>query len=432
LAAFSAPGGSPIKSVARRGGEEYSHLGFSFFGSRSLIKERFSMKRTALSALSLALLLVSPALVFAETPGKKETPKEVAGPGAAPAAASVTTYEELLTAVRDARAQSVARVEKAVDQEKVREAWEIGKLIDTHVLQHKERADYGQQVMKRLAADLGQSETELRYMLQFARTYPIHRPADELSWSQYQALLAVNDPKERETLAAKAVKEKWNRDQTREEVKKVKVGKAKAEARAAAEPVESSPSLKAEPGKPGTYRVVKALSGPETGKVVIDLGFSNYYKTSKDLRFKEGALIESTPPFAGGGSAPADLIRLSKRTEGDLYTYRAWVKRVLDGDTLEAVVDLGFGVRSVQTLRLRAIDCPELISKEGKEAKAFVEQVLACSVDRGPCPAILIKTTKSDKYDRYLADVWVTSKDGKQLYLNNELLQKGLAVKVQS
>lgn len=156
------------------------------------------MKRTALFVLSLAFLFAASSLALSETAG------QAAVPDAVPAAASVVqTYEELRQAIMKARAASTTRIEKAVDQEKVREAWEIGKLIDTHVLQHKERADYGKQVMKRLAEDLGMSETELRYMLQFARTYPIHRPADELSWSQYQALLAVNDSKERTPLPPK-------------------------------------------------------------------------------------------------------------------------------------------------------------------------------------------------------------------------------------
>ena len=119
-------------------------------------------------------------------------------PSVLQAAPPVETYSELLTAIRGVRAESQARVEKAVEQEKVREAWETGKLIDEHVLHHQERADYGAKVLERLSNDLGVSHTELKYMLQFARAYPISRPADQLSWSHYEALLAVNDAKERQ------------------------------------------------------------------------------------------------------------------------------------------------------------------------------------------------------------------------------------------
>ncbi|OGX11846.1 MAG: hypothetical protein A2351_01320 [Omnitrophica bacterium RIFOXYB12_FULL_50_7] len=345
----------------------------------------------------------------------------------------VKTYEELRHAISQTRAASRVRVEKAVEKERVREAWEIGRLIDAHVLQHKERADYGAKVLERLATDLGMSRTELSYMLQFARAYPIFRTSEELSWAHYESLLALNDAREREEVGALASKEKWPVKKLRDEVKK-----RKAAAKGTGSPAESGVPvlLKAQPGKPGTYEMVKATVGPETGKIVIDLGFSNYYKTSKDLRFTAGAIIEASPAASGKGSSPSDLIRLSKRTPEDLYTYRAWVVNVLDGDTLKVVVDLGFGVRSVQTLRLRGIDCPEIVSKEGKEAKEFVEKTLQIpwNGERGTQAKagapILIKTVKSDKYDRYLADVYLLDAKGQEVYLNNLLLEQGHAVRV--
>jgi endonuclease YncB( thermonuclease family) len=379
------------------------------------------MKKTVLS-LFLTLFLTSPAVSWNETPSAN--PSQVTP--------QVQTYDQLVAAIRQARAASEARVEEAVQQEKVREAWETGKLIDAHVLQHKERANYGEQVLERLAKDLETSRTELSYMLQFARAYPIFPAPEKLSWASYRELLSLNDSAERAELTEKAEKEHWTQDQTREEVKKRKAAKNEAPA-----PVKEKP-LTAKPGKPGTYKFVKATVGPETGKGVIDLGFSNYYRTSRDLHFKEGAILEVIPAFPEGASAPSDLIKLSKRTAEDLFTYRAWVVNVLDGDTVKAVIDLGFGVRSVQVLRLRGLDAPELVSKEGKEAKAFLEKELriteaekqekslplASGFSASP---VLIKTVKSDKYDRYLADVWVAG-----TYINQKLVDEGFAVRVQS
>jgi endonuclease YncB( thermonuclease family) len=358
-------------------------------------------------------------------PGEQARHSDDLGQSSTVLAIQVGTYDQLVAAIRKAHAASEARVEQAVQQEKVREAWEIGKLIDEHVLQHKERADYGKQVILRLSGDLPISDTQLYSMLQFARDYPISPPARKLSWSHYEELLPLNDIKEQDAVAEMAEKENWTRDQVRDEVKKRKAAKSEAPA-----PVKEAP-LTAQPGKPGTYRIVKAAEGPETGKVVIDLGFSNYYRTSRDLRFKEGAIIEVIPAFPGGASAPSDLIKLSKRTSADLYTYRAWVSRVLDGDTIEAVVDLGFGVRSVQVLRLRGLDAPELVSKEGKEAKTFVEKMLKIPEGgRRMADGVLIKTVRSDKYDRYLADLFVTDKEGKTQYVNNRLLEEGHAVRM--
>ena len=179
---------------------------------------------------------------------------------------NVASYSQLVAAIRETKAQTKERIEARVEQEKVREAWEIGKLIDAHVLQHKERANYDEQVLERLAKDLGSSATDIRYTLRFARAYPIQPPAAELSWSHYRELLSIEDSKEREFLAERAEKENWGRDRLREEVRKRRApGKE-------TEPV----ILTAQAGKPGTYGVVKAGFGKYKNQPVLDLGFSNY------------------------------------------------------------------------------------------------------------------------------------------------------------
>jgi endonuclease YncB( thermonuclease family) len=337
---------------------------------------------------------------------------------------SVQTYGQLIAAVRGARVASRVRVEKAVEQEKVREAWEIGRLIDAHVLQHKERAAYDQQVIPRLAADLGMSDTELYYMLKFARAYPIFPSTGQLGWGDYRELLALNDPQQRKTVAEEASKNNWNQKELREAVRQAKakmngnIGDGK--------PQETNAVEKLTPlyvGQPGTYKIILAKAGPYQGELALDLGFSNYFRLSEvaqDLtEFKEGDLVSFN-------EKEIQLLGKPRGTDPDslLYTYKAWVLRVLDGDTIEAVIDLGFGITTTQTLRLRGIDCPELVSKEGKEAKAFVEDLLK------PGTLVFIKTAKSDKYDRYLVDVFITDKNDEGQYLNNLLLEKELAVRV--
>ena len=429
----------PVSAFSAYNPRRTAKTGVTFFSQQ---KGSPAMKKLLFLGILSALFFSSPFMLHAE---------ELKSP----ALSQVQTYDQLVSAIRQARAASQARVEQAVQREKVREAWETGKLIDEHVLQHKERADYGKQVLLRLSKDLGISDTELGYRLQFARTYPISQPAGKLSWSHYMELLSLDDVMEQIAVAEMAEKAKWTRDQVREEVKKRKAarkGTGSAAAGGVPVPLEEN-KLTAQLGEAGTYRIVKATVGPEAGKVVIDLGFSNYYRTSKDLSFKPGELIETLQTFPES-SSPSDKIRLLRPPTGGnrqqessglqsevsslLYTYRAWVVRVLDGDTIAVVVDLGFGVRSVQTLRLRGIDCPELVSAEGKQAKAFVESVITASLLSGDSktrgkqshPFILIKTTKSDKYDRYLADIFFTDSQGKQQYLNNLLLEKGHAVRV--
>ena len=104
----------------------------------------------------------------------------------------------------------------------------------------------------------------------------------------------------------------------------------------------------------------------------------------------------------------------------DRYTYKAYVSEIIDGDTVKAVIDLGFNIVTEQKLRLRGLDAPEIESAEGKEAKEFLAKQLT-----QPGASVLIRTVKPDKYDRYLADLWV---DGK--YINQELIDKGFAMRV--
>jgi endonuclease YncB( thermonuclease family) len=59
---------------------------------------------------------------------------------------------------------------------------------------------------------------------------------------------------------------------------------------------------------------------------------------------------------------------------------------------------------------------------EGRAAKRFVEALIAKTT------AIVINTTKPDKYDRYLADVFLTTDSG-EIFLNNALLENGQAVR---
>lgn len=317
----------------------------------------------------------------------------------------VETYDQLLAAIREARTASRVRVQQA----KVRETWETGKLIDEHILNHKERADYGAKVIERLAKDLGTSATELRYSHIFAREYSTYPISDVLTWSDYRELLSLKDPEKREELSQKAEKEKWDTQRIRSEVKRIN-----AVGRTGKEPDEP---LTAQPGTPGTYRVLKATVGEFKGELVLDLGFSNYYKPAKIKKIKEGDIVQ------------VERGKLKKNEAGPeaLYTYQADVVEVVDGDTFKAVIRLGFGFNTVQKLRLRGLDAPEIETTDGQEAREFlVEKLMKTKTP------VLIRTVKSDKYDRYLADVFISLPGGDLFYLNQALIEEGLAIRVQA
>jgi endonuclease YncB( thermonuclease family) len=115
-----------------------------------------------------------------------------------------------------------------------------------------------------------------------------------------------------------------------------------------------------------------------------------------------------------------------------LHTYCAIVERVIDGDTLEARIDLGFDVWRVERIRLRGIDTPELRTKAGKAAKAYVIEALS------QAPYVVLRTYKTDKYARYVADVFYSAtlkkKDRifeKGGFLNQQLLDNKHARRMQ-
>ena len=112
--------------------------------------------------------------------------------------------------------------------------------------------------------------------------------------------------------------------------------------------------------------------------------------------------------------------RLKKAGPAKLFTYQAAVTQVVDGDTFHALLDLGFGITFSQRVRLRRIDAPEILTADGKEARASLEKILFR--DRG---RILLQSTDLDQHGRPIADVWVQNKP-----IDQELLDQGLAVRI--
>jgi endonuclease YncB( thermonuclease family) len=97
------------------------------------------------------------------------------------------------------------------------------------------------------------------------------------------------------------------------------------------------------------------------------------------------------------------------------------VLKVVDGDTLGVKIFLRPDQWLKEKLRLRDLDCPEMATPEGRAAQRFTAALVARAT------AVTVCTTKPDKYDRYLADVYLATEDGEK-FLNNELLAAGHAV----
>lgn len=111
-----------------------------------------------------------------------------------------------------------------------------------------------------------------------------------------------------------------------------------------------------------------------------------------------------------------------------MYEYRIKkVTNVVDGDTIDVEIDLGFSVSYAQRLRLAGIDTPESRTTNkaekilGLEAKEYLKSKVKEAKD------IIVKTEKpdsSEKYGRILGWVYV---DGSNKSINEQMIEDGHA-----
>ena len=325
------------------------------------------------------------------------------------------TYAELRKAVE----LTLIKGQQEVDQAKVRTYWETGRLIHEHVLLFKERADYGAGTIAQLSADVKCHRSVLQRCVQFYLGVPNCVTWRNLTWAHYVALIPIEDLKLRRTLAAEANRHEWSVVRLRERIAAL----APAEAiEVVTTPVgEPQQLLKPNRGTPGLHLIVEKTMG-----LSVDLGFRHYWplSTEQKKRYANGDIIRI---------ASDDSLRgVPEATKADLFTYSAQLIRVIDGDTLLVALEISPGVFIEQKLRLRGLDAPEMSTPEGQAAKRFVEALLAKTT------SIVINTSKPDKYDRYLADVFLVGAAGQsseasakegEIYLNNALLENGHAVR---
>lgn len=111
-----------------------------------------------------------------------------------------------------------------------------------------------------------------------------------------------------------------------------------------------------------------------------------------------------------------------------MYTYKAKLIRIIDGDTVDAEIDLGFGVFLKQRIRLYGINTPEtrttdLVEKErGFAAKQRLTEIL----DK----EFIVETilNKRGKFGRVLGILHVENEEGIRTNINEQLVKEGHAV----
>jgi len=303
--------------------------------------------------------------------------------------------------------------------------WETGKYLEDIKQAFPERAVYGKNFIERLARDLtekhgkGFSITNLKNMRTFYQEYPKSHPGDFLEWTKIFLLLTIKDRDFREELIQKAREEDLTRIELQSLIDLYHLKNSK-------KGIDREEEFSIERGSLYLYK--RAGHDPhKTGKkITIDCGF-NVWRT---VTVENSATLKKDILFTTEKQKEKYFIKEvfenTAQEKSRFFTYRAWVERVIDGDTLWLTIDLGFDTIFRQKIRLRGIDTPEINFDEGKKAKDFVQRQLR------QCPSVIIKTYKTDKYDRYIADLFYLKNDDnlekmcdEGILLNSEIVTRG-------
>ena len=113
------------------------------------------------------------------------------------------------------------------------------------------------------------------------------------------------------------------------------------------------------------------------------------------------------------------------------YNYKAKLVRVVDGDTVDALIDVGFDIWFKKRIRFKGLDTWESRTRNleekalGLKAKARTKELLEKVSSKSGY--FRIKSYGLGKYGRVLAEVFIMDKDGKQWNVNETLISEGHA-----
>ena len=110
-----------------------------------------------------------------------------------------------------------------------------------------------------------------------------------------------------------------------------------------------------------------------------------------------------------------------------MYTYNAIVERIVDGDTLDLLIDLGFKVLKRRRVRLLGINCPETRTRDLEEKKRGLAAKDFVRIWVKVHPELTVKThkDKAGKFGRVLAEIFPRGE--MEVSLNTELVDNGHA-----
>ena len=113
-----------------------------------------------------------------------------------------------------------------------------------------------------------------------------------------------------------------------------------------------------------------------------------------------------------------------------MYTYRVKsVNRIVDGDTIDVTIDLGFSININQRVRVAGIDSPEKRTRDAAEKALGIDATEWMTKRLEKAPELIIKTAvegSMGKYGRVLGWLFVGEED---VSLNEQMINEGFAWK---
>ena len=315
---------------------------------------------------------------------------------------SQNSYQDSLDKIQ----KILLHTQQKLNYEKIVMCWEIGKIIHEHLSQSK-GSNYGNKFFEQLTHDTSISKSSLYQMQNFYHAYPtLPEPTTTLNWSQYRHLATIKDQRSRKSLELTALRNNLSANELLKEIKHKKhVQKT---------PNQGYSQLKYQRGTLFTYRITDL---GDKHKIFMDFGF-NIFGEAINQDFKDSDIVRS---ISHNGQFKLEKQSIEKRR---LHTYKAYINKIVDGDTINVILDLGFNIRHKEIIRLAHINAPEKNTQAGEKATKKLQNILK-NVD-----FIIIKTNKTDIYGRYVGDVFFSPQNDQSpqnvadsgTYLNQMLL----------
>ena len=112
-----------------------------------------------------------------------------------------------------------------------------------------------------------------------------------------------------------------------------------------------------------------------------------------------------------------------------MYEYNAKLSKLIDGDTIDADIDLGFQTYIKQRIKLYGVDTPQSRSKvaiekdEGIKAKNKLTELLPKEFK------VRTVLNRRGKFGRVLGHVYAIDQAGKEINVNETMIKEGYATK---